>query len=327
MIRVNRWLLSILAVLYSLLHAVIGSFWVAQYHESFTAIFAIVLYLIVTLTTIGLYRGTRLPSLHAWTAVLLGLLVPLLAQSQLDSSHFGDYSTWYVNGIGTLLAVIAIREHVLLALVGVALESVIVASWAGWNNFFATGLLGPIMIVAGAAVVTVGLRRASDETKRYSDQTTLAMAEAAALQAAGEQRARLLRLTLDKALPMLRRIAQPIELTQEEKFEARLLEAALRDEIRGKGLIGDVTRAAIDRARRRGVSVSVLDEGGVENLEADELERLHARLAGELDRLASGRVTIRSPREEEWLLTIAAFGDDSNVPSLWLRLSRGELND
>ncbi|MFM5967636.1 MAG: hypothetical protein ACKOQ8_01170 [Micrococcales bacterium] len=327
MIRVNRWLLSILAVLYTALHAVIGSFWVAQYDESFTAVLAIVLYLVVTLSTIFLYRGTRLPSPHAWVAVALGLLVPVLAQSQLDPSHFGDYSTWYVVGIGTLFAVIAIREHVVLAVVAVALESIIVSSWAGWGNFFATGLLGPIMIVAGAAVVTVGLRRASDETKRYSDQTTLAMAESAALQAAGEQRARLLRLTLDKALPMLRRIAEPVELSDEEKLEARLLEAALRDEIRGKGLIGDVTRAAIDRARRRGVSVSVLDEGGVANLEPDELENLHIRLAAELDGISSGRVTIRSPREEEWLLTIAAFADDSNVPSLWLRLSRGELSN
>lgn len=325
MIRINRKLLSILGLMYALLHAVIGCFWVAAYEESLPAISAIALYLVTVLSTIVLYRGDRLPTVHAIAATVLGLLIPPLAQANLNASHFADYSTWYVNGLGTLFAVIAIRGHVVLALIGVVVESIEVAGWAGWNNFFASGLLGPLTMVAGACVVTVGLAKAADEARKYADLTTAAVAEAAALQAAGEQRAKLLRETLDKARPMLRRIAEPRALNEAERQEARLLEASLRDEIRGKDLIGRDTREAIDRARRRGLSVSVLDEGGVANLSSRQLARLHRRLAQELDALESGRVTIRAPKDEEWLLTIAAFSDDSNVPTLWLRLSEKEI--
>ncbi|MEN9660425.1 MAG: hypothetical protein RLZZ443_354, partial [Actinomycetota bacterium] len=48
-------------------------------------------------------------------------------------------------------------------------------------------------------------------------------------------------------------------------------------------------------------------------------------LAAELEALESGRVTIRAPRDEEWLLTIAAFTEDSNVPSVWLRLGENDI--
>jgi hypothetical protein len=325
MIRISRKLLSVLAIMYALLHAALGSFWVTQYDDSLPAIAAIVVYLAVVIPSIVLYRGDKLPVAHAIAGVALGLMVPLLAQSRLASNHFNDYSTWYVLGLATLFAVIAIRGYVGLALVGAVLEAITVAGWAGWQNFLATGLLGALTVVGGAAVVTIGLNRAADEARRYADLNTVAVAEAAALQAAGEQRARLLRATLDKARPMLRRIAQPRELNPEERIEARLLEASLRDEIRGKDLIGEATRTAIDRARRRGISVTVLDEGGVAGLNPAQLERLHARLAAELEALESGRVTIRAPRDEEWLLTIAAFTEDSNVPSVWLRLGENDI--
>ena len=325
MIRISRKLLSVLAIMYALLHAALGSFWVAQYDDSLPAIAAIVVYLAVVIPSIVLYRGDKLPVAHAIGAVALGLMVPLLAQSRLASNHFNDYSTWYVLGLATLFAVIAIRGYVGLAVAGVVLEAITVAGWAGWQNFLATGLLGALTVVGGAAVVTIGLNRAADEARRYADLNTEAVAEAAALQAAGEQRARLLRATLDKARPMLRRIAQPRGLSPEERLEARLLEASLRDEIRGKDLIGEATRTAIDRARRRGISVTVLDEGGVAGFNPAQLERLHARLAAELEALESGRVTIRAPRDEEWLLTIAAFTEDSNVPALWLRLGESDI--
>ena len=119
---------------------------------------------------------------------------------------------------------------------------------------------------------------------------------------------------------MLNRIASGDALSSHEQVEARLLEAALRDEIRGRDLLNERTRQAIDSARRRGVAVNVLDEGGLAEFSPEAREGLLDQVADALDQVTSGRVTIRSPRDERWQVTIAAFEDASNAPKLWLRL-------
>ena len=308
-----------------MLHAALGILWVAEYENGMTALAAIVLYVALVISTMLFYRGVRLPLGQAIITVALGLIVPLLAQTHHAPALFNDYSTWYVLGLGTLFAALAIRGHIPLAITGLVLEVFVVLNWAGWLNFFASGLLGATIIVAGACVVRVGIERATRESDRFAVLNAAAAADAAALQAAGEQRAELLRVTLDRARPMLERIASAESLKQIERADALLLEAGLRDEIRGKDLLSDVTRASIERARRRGVSVAVLDEGGIANLDEGKAQTLHQAIAKLLDTVEAGKVTIRAPRDEAWLVTIAAFTEHSAAPVLWRRISEDEL--
>ena len=325
MIRIDRRILATTGFLYAMLHAVLGLFWVAEYENSEPALLAIGLYPVLVIPTMIFYRGVRLPLAQAIITVSLGLRVPLLAQTHHAPDHYGDYSTWYVVGLGTLFAAVAIRGHIPLAIAGVVLEVFVVLNWAGWANFFAAGLLGALIIVAGACVVKVGIERAASESDRYAELNAAAAAESAAMQAAGEQRAELLRATLDRARPMLERIASAAPLTENEKTDALLLEASLRDEIRGKDLLSDVTRASIEGARRRGVTVAVLDEGGIANLSPAALTQLHLEISRLLDTVSAGKVTIRAPRDEAWVATIAAFTEDSNAPVLWRRITEDEL--
>ena len=97
---------------------------------------------------------------------------------------------------------------------------------------------------------------------------------------------------------MLTRIATGDTLSDQEQLEARLLEAALRDEIRGRDLLNDLTRAAIAGARRRGVVVNVLDEGGLQTLSASARDGLLAQVAQALHQVARRPVTVRAPTGE-----------------------------
>lgn len=77
------------------------------------------------------------------------------------------------------------------------------------------------------------------------------------------------------AADMLLRIAEPGPgLTDEERRECRLLEAAVRDEIRGRRLLDDEVRRLVLDARRRGVTVSVLDDGGLDRTSEGESRRV-----------------------------------------------------
>jgi hypothetical protein len=49
---------------------------------------------------------------------------------------------------------------------------------------------------------------------------------------------------------------------------ARIAEATLRDELRGSALLDDGVRAALVAARAAGSSVSMLDEGGLDGIDA-----------------------------------------------------------
>lgn len=329
MIRLNRSLLTWIAMAYALFHALLGSVHVDTYREPVAAIASIVLYVASVTSTIALYKGIRIPAAQAYSALAVVLVIPVLAQSQLESDNFANYSTWYVQGIATLMSAVLIRGHVAVAWIGVTGMTVEVLLWAGIENFFNTGLLGAIMFTAGCTAVKLGLTRVSEEIELYERRTVESEAEAAAITAAGLQRSRLLATTLHRASPMLTRIATGTPLSAEEQNDARLLEAGLRDEIRGRDLLNAQTREAIESARRRGVAVNVLDEGGLSNLSESARSELLNQVVGALRQVERGRVTIRSPKDEPWQITVAAFEDADNAPKLWLRLqaSGGSKND
>ena len=320
MIELSRRLLTWIALAYALFHALLGSVHIGAYREPAAAIASIVIYVIAVVATIGFYRGIRIPAAQAYMATVVALVIPVLAQSQLDSDNFANYSTWYVQGIATLMSAVLIRGHIAAAWFGVAGMTLEVILWAGIENFLDSGLLGAIMFTAGCTAVKLGLTRVSEEIELYERRTVESEAEAAAITAAGLQRSRLLATTLHRASPILTRIATGTALSAEEQTDARLLEAGLRDEIRGRDLLNAQTREAIESARRRGVAVNVLDEGGLSNLSDSARTELLNQVVGALRQVERGRVTIRSPKDEPWQITVAAFEDADNAPKLWLRL-------
>jgi hypothetical protein len=127
---------------------------------------------------------------------------------------------------------------------------------------------------------------------------------------------------LKSAVPALNLIAAlGGRLNESQRREALLLEAALRDEIRGATLLNEQVRSAIKAARQRGVEVLVLDEGGLDDLGDLERNEILNRAAASFANVSAGRLTIRSPRGEEWKITVVAVRPGSTAPDIWLKLS------
>lgn len=104
------------------------------------------------------------------------------------------------------------------------------------------------------------------------------------------------------AAPMLRRIADSgthtgHELTDDERRECRTLEAAIRDEIRGRMLLTDTVRQAVKRARDRGATVTLLDEGGIDDLDEPARDRVLSRLAEAIADSRADRIIARTAAE------------------------------
>ncbi|MGO3326356.1 hypothetical protein [Gordonia sp. (in: high G+C Gram-positive bacteria)] len=109
--------------------------------------------------------------------------------------------------------------------------------------------------------------------------------------------------------PLLSRVADGHTLTDDDITEARLIEAKLRDGIRGRALDVPRVRTAVWEARRRGVSVSVLDDGGLADLDPDQsatvIDAAAEVLETELSDLSSGDVVARiAPAGREPVATI-----------------------
>lgn len=195
--------------------------------------------------------------------------------------------------------------------------------WAGQAVAFVTfGTLGPGFVGAASTFVTCAgvmlmatffarvVRPAAASIYGLREARALQIAEKAAADAAQEERARQLRRLDDLARPLLRRIAQT-PLDDDARREARLAEATLRDSIRARALdVGEITTAARG-ARARGVTVQLLDDGGLTGQDRDVVARVHTAIAGRLDDTAWGSMTVRvHPPGRSTLVTIVVTQDD-----------------
>jgi hypothetical protein len=130
---------------------------------------------------------------------------------------------------------------------------------------------------------------------------------------------------------MLRRIADRNgDLTDVQRGECRMLEAAIRDEIRGRMLLTDAVRAEVQRARERGATVTLLDEGGIDDLDEPTRDRVLSRLAEAVARSRADRIIARTAAEGSPVaVTLVglidsddAFDTDDVEVEVWLEIPR-----
>ncbi len=322
MLRVPTWLLSFFGLIFGLFHAVLGVIWINENDRAEIVIAALIAYVAILIATISVGESRAMPRWVAWIDLIVCALIPLAINSQLDASHLGDYATWYVLGVGTILGGMAVRGRRVLAWVGLAVLVLEIAAWGGVASLASTGLPGVVSLMVTGHAVSLGVERAVKAAQELNRLAAVSAAEAAAVEAAGEVRSKLLEKTLRTALPALNLIAAlGGNLTDSQKREALLLEAALRDEIRGEALLNDSMRSAIKAARERGVEVLVLDEGGLDGLGPEEREQLLNKASASFANVSAGRLTLRSPRGEDWRITVAAVRPGTAAPDLWLKLS------
>jgi len=318
-----RFLLVGLAGLFSSYHIVLGiySFQLGFYRSTAPVIAAMVLYLVATAALL-IVSQRRTPIWLASFAFAVSLALPLLVTSQLEAHQEGglSYATWYVAACGTLLAIMVTVRRPGFAWAGIAFLVVQTVLWSG------PGALGEIGVIGSAAWVAIGhiITNALSKAARDSQRFALAEREATDWHAAQEahlnERQFRLGQTSVMALPMLRAIQQTQgDLSAAQRAECLHLEGAIRDEIRGRKLLNNSVREQVMLARRRGTTVTLLDEGGIDDLDDAELERVLGRLAEALRNTAADKVIARTvPEGSDVAVTVVGLrtSDDGSASLL-----------
>jgi hypothetical protein len=336
-IGVPRSLIVTVAALFSAYHLVLATYSLDIPKQPAPVLVAMALYAVAT--GISLSPGAlRMPVWMAGFNVAASIAIAILVSSVLDPQREGGlgYATWYVAAVGTLMTITSTRRRHSFAWAGVLFLAVQTFAWAGFGAVVGFGVIGSVSWVAVAHILSRAMAKAGRDAQRFA----LAEREATEWQAAQEahlyERRFRLGQTSTMALPMLRTIrATGGELTDQQRQECRHLEQAIRDEIRGRRLLNDAVRAEVMNARRRGATVNLLDEGGLDDLADADRERVLNRLAEAVAGTTADRIVARTvAQDSDVAVTVvglktgdgrsSALGpsDDEEEVDLWLEIPR-----
>ncbi len=320
-IGVPRALIVSMAALFSGYHIVLGLYTIEVPANPLAVLAAMVLYALAT--TISLLPGQpeRMPVWMAALNVAVCVSMTLLITPQLDPGREGGlgYATWYVAAIGTLMTITSTRKRHMFAWAGVGLLALQTLWWGGANGpalLLGTGVIGSASWVAISHILSRALAKASLDAQRFAQAEREATDWQAAQEAHLYERQFRLGQTSTMAAPMLHVIERSQgELTDEQRRECIYLEAAIRDEIRGRELLNDAVRAQVMAARRRGATVTLFDEGGLDGMDPGEREHVLNQLAVAIRGTSARRIIARTaPVDSDVAITVVGLtpvGDGS----------------
>ena len=321
MINLKRSSLALIAIAFGFYHGLLGIFSLSEYQDPSLAVVAIAVYFITLVILTLDKRGIRMHIRSALLSIIATIVVSQLVYAALDEVRESSYATWHVGAISTLLAIVAIRQFPILAWLGFLLLAGQLFAWGGLQVAFNSGLIGGLVLVAVAQAAywaIVSSANAAVEFRIRAVQTDSAVAAASAARAERKNR---LQETLATALPLLEKIEkQHGNLSDSDRTEAALLEAQLRDQIRGRALLSSEVISATRSARTRGVEVQLLDDGGLDDLTEQERHKYLTEVSERLAQVTAGKVVIRASIGDGWRVTMAAIQKDSDRPDLFIRL-------
>ena len=340
-IGVPRYLIVGMAGLFSAYHLVLATYSLTQ-HIAFSdapIFLAMGVYFVASVVSLVPFGPTRMPIWMASVNLAAVIALPILVTTQLDPTKHNGYGTWYVAAVGTLMTITSTRRRHTFAWIGVGFLVVQTVVWSGgFGALGGIGVIGSVVWVGVSHVVSNGVAKATRDGQRFARAEREATDWQAAQEAHVFERQFRLDQTSMMALEMLRSIqASEGDLTDEERLECLHLEGAIRDEIRGRKLLNDAVREQVMRARRRGATVTLLDEGGIDDLSDDELERVLNRLAEALGGTDADKVIARTvPEGSDVAITVvglrtvgdgsaSALGQESledDEVDLWLEIPR-----
>ncbi len=339
-IGVPRYLIIALAAVFSGYHLVLAGYSLTRDYasEPGAVIVGMVMYAVVTAAVLWPTREGRMPIWLASFSLGVAVALPPLITVVLDPTRPGGngYATWYVAAIGTLMTITTVRLRPGFAWAGIIFLVVQTVFWAGPGALGTIGVIGSASWVGVAHIITNTLAKASRDSEQFARAEREATEWQAAQEAHLHERQFRLGQTSVMALPMLRTIrAAEGDLTPSQRAECLHLEAAIRDEIRGRRLLNDAVREQVMLARRRGTIVTLLDEGGIDDLTEPELDRVLGRLALALRETSADRVIARTvPEGSDVAVTVVGLrtvddeavtllgGEPDDEVELWLEIPR-----
>lgn len=345
-IGVPRYLIVGVAATFSLYHLLLATYTIDQPRHPGPVFIAMGLYAFATILSLLPWGPLRMPVWMAAFNFATVVAITLLVANELDFGRPGGtgYASWYVAASGTLMTITSTRGRHAFAWLGIGflvVHTIAIVGSVGPAGLLSLGIVGSASWVAVSHVLSAGLAKASKDAQRF----TLAEREATDWQAAQEahvyERQFRLGQTSAMALGMLRQIQESGgDLTEAQRAECLHLEGAIRDEIRGRKLLNDAVRDEVMIARRRGATVTLLDEGGIDDLSDQDLDRVHNRLALALHETSADKVIARTvPEGSDVAVTVVglrsiadgqsvALGQQSQEEDevdLWLEIPRLEI--
>ncbi|MGL4340448.1 MAG: hypothetical protein ACRCSP_08530 [Rhodoglobus sp.] len=342
-IGVPRYLIVGIAGLFCGYHVLLAVITLDQPRNPGPVIVAIVLYSVAVTISLVSLGSFKMPLALAAFNVAVVIAITLLVSNQLDFTQAGStgYASWYIAAGGTLLTITSTRGRHTFAWLGVgflASHTIAVVGDVGPAGVASVGLVAAVSWVAISHVLSAALAKAAKDAQRFA----LVERETADWQATQDAHVHERQFRLAQTGAMASKMLEEIQhsggnLTETQRQECRYLESALRDEIRGRKLLNDAVRAEVMLARRRGVVVSLLDEGGIDDLSDDQLDRVLSQVALAIRESRADKVIARTVPEGSdvavtvvGLLSIAdgesvALGQDSLVEDevdLWLEIPR-----
>jgi hypothetical protein len=224
------------------------------------------------------------------------VLTNVLVLWNLPAGGRPPYSDWCFGAAAWLGFFLAFRGRIAGAWVSWALMALVTQLWSVSIGEVPLESFNHVVRHAGTILIAVLFRimlvRASRTIVALHEERLLkASAEASAVGEIRERQRQAARLG-EEARPALQQIAVGDYLTPDRQQRFRLLEANLRDALRGGELISREVANAVEQARRRGAEVVLLDDRNTPLTEPDAI-RLEAVLLGELTELSHGRLTAR----------------------------------
>jgi hypothetical protein len=314
--RLPRWMARALVALFVVVHALLA-FAGADLSPSGLLLTAIGFVSIsVAAVWLGLSGPDRMPRARTCSILALSAVTAVTMSFQVSPLAPGPFAHWHLGAITLLLVVLTVSGRIATAWIAYGVLVVIAIVWTiSYGLTAADGLAHASRHAAtllAATLFAVGLRRSTATLKvLHRERKERAVADATTVAAIEEREAHLARVN-GLARPTLDLLARSHELDDEMRAECLLVEATLRDAMRGRSLfVGPVIRAA-RAARLRGVDVTLLDDSG--DHPPVELAAVASAVAGELSILDSGRLTARVlPADRALIATIVVEAEEHRI--------------
>jgi len=206
------------------------------------------------------------------------------------------YTSWHFGADTFLLFMVALRGRLWWGAAGMALMSLITIHWTwattgdAWHGFDLT--YRQIATYFAGAFFAIWLRRTARQIVQFQEAERRRVEAEQTLAATADERRLQLERVRELAGPALSRIASGATDAGERRAHG-LLEAELRDQIRGRALAIDQLPAALTAARTRGVEIALLDDLRDDLPPAEFLSEAAAWAGAHVASLKGGDATIR----------------------------------
>lgn len=281
------------------------------------------------ITLAGQRRRTRMPRAAAALALCAAVAVPQLASLGMDEEGLrAPYATCYIGTVGLIGVVCIVRRRPYVGWAVLLILAVSATAWLGLVDALGLGLVGSVVWMVIAQLLVAFWGRAMSDTDRLAEIQQVASAWQATQLVQRRERRERVQYALEVAGPSLGRVIETRgDLSAAERRAAHLAEGRLRDEIRGGELLNERAREAIEVARAQGTSVTVFNDGGLDDLAEQAKARIREELADVLVDSSSARLIIRATKDERIAVTVvgrSAAGDSSDEDSveLWHEIPR-----